>query len=271
MVEYHTNTFVGGLCSLIIALNGIDNQFHMLELILLQNNGISVDRYVECFTTLREKFSSKELFDEPFIHIVDSLWRSVVVKLVPHSNLASVKWEKIQESESRHLTERIKYLEGHTQNMERLIKELEFRLLPENTNAGGKNRNDIIELHHKQMQEKETEILTLMKRVNSLSDNEATLSRLDDSEKKCVRLKQKLSQREDLITELSLELEEARKAMYSNMGILQNKIAELESTNDALILLVGENATLIASYEEQLGIIHDSEEEEEEEEETGGI
>ena len=108
------------------------------------------------------------------------------------------------------------------------------------------------------MKEKEDEILKLMKRVNSLSDNEEMLSRLEKSQEKNVRLKKMLCESEHSHQRITTELEEGRGQMYSNMDILQKRIVELEKMNDVLILLVGENAAKITQYEEQLGISPDS-------------
>lgn len=265
MVKHHPSPLIGALSALLIVLISGENQYHMLELFLIQNvEMITVDFFVERFSLLQ----NGSIQGESFSRLVNSLYRAIIVKLVPHSNVASMKWEKIQQSETKHLTERIKYLEGRTEELERLKKELELLLLPDTSPSfGGKSKVDYVEYHQRQMQEKEDEILKLMKRCNSLSDHEELLKRLEILEKKNTRLREKITKKESLLATLSCDLQESRDQMYSNMGILQQKILALENEKDILVLIVGESTTKIAQYKQQYNIPEEDDDEEEEEEE----
>lgn len=269
MVKHHPSHQIAAMSSLLVVLTSSDNQFHALELLLIDHREtVSIDCFVERLTLLSESGQNQR---ESFSLLVKSLYRTVVVKLVPHSNTASIKWEKMQQSENKHLTEKIKYLEGRMEELIRLKKELELRLLPDNSpNYGGKSKVDYVDHHQKQMQEKEDEILKLMKRCNSLSDQEDLLKRLELLEKKNTKLKEKITTKDTLIANLSVALQESKDTMYANLGVLQNlnaslenRVTTLEDEKDVLVLIVGEKTTKIAKYREEYNIPEEDEEEEE--------
>lgn len=250
VIDQHSNPHISGLCSLLAALCGQENELNGLEVLLNNStNAISVDKFVErlALLTKTEDYVSAEqgkllmhtadltkvmLYDYDFTLFFSSFYQRVLSKLKVLSKTAMINLRDINAEDSKYYMEKQRLLEAKIKEQENTINKLQVELMSDSPTAG---RIDIIQSLNEQIKEKETTIYALLQRLQASSSSDDIQTKLKEEKDKRKLMKEKtmLLEKEKLeLSKQNLQLREELTANShvsdSNLIMLQSRIQELE-------------------------------------------